>query len=85
MRQLLFLILVVLGCNVLHAQSLQKPVTDAYLVSRMVEKYHIQPRPLDDERSDAILPRSDDGARRTTYFLYAGGCKKTGRIPPSDR
>lgn len=55
MRQLFFLILVVLGSNVLYAQSLQKPVTDAYLVSRMVEKFHIQPRPLDDERSAAIF------------------------------
>jgi carboxyl-terminal processing protease len=55
MRQFLFLTLVVLGCNLLKAQSLQKPVTDAYLVSRMVEKFHIQPRPLDDERSAAIF------------------------------
>jgi carboxyl-terminal processing protease len=55
MRQFLCLILVVLSCNVLDAQLLQKPVTDAYLVSRMVEKFHIQPRPLDDERSDAIF------------------------------
>jgi carboxyl-terminal processing protease len=55
MRIFLFLILVVVSCNVLDAQSLQKPVTDAYLVSRMVEKFHIQPRPLNDERSDAIF------------------------------
>ena len=55
MRQFLFLILAVLAGKVLDAQSLQKSVIDAYLVSRMVEKYHIQPRPLDDERSDAIF------------------------------
>ena len=55
MRIFLFLILAVTGTLVLHAQSLQKGVTDAYLVSRMVEKFHIQPRPLDDERSDAIF------------------------------
>ncbi|THU41812.1 hypothetical protein FAM09_06840 [Niastella caeni] len=55
MRIFLFLILGVVSCNVLDAQSLQKAVTDAYLVSRMVEKYHIQPRPLDDERSAAIF------------------------------
>ena len=55
MRIFLFLILAVTGTPVLHAQSLQKGVTDAYLVSRMVEKFHIQPRPLDDERSDAIF------------------------------
>jgi len=55
MRIFLFLILVAVGSNVLHAQTLQKPVADAYLVSRMVEKFHIQPRPLDDERSDAIF------------------------------
>jgi carboxyl-terminal processing protease len=55
MRQFLFLILVASGCNVLNAQSLQKPVIDAFLVNRMVEKFHIQPRPLDDERSSAIF------------------------------
>jgi carboxyl-terminal processing protease len=55
MRIFLFLILVALGCNILEAQPLQKTVTDAYLVSRMVEKFHIQPRPLDDERSEAIF------------------------------
>lgn len=55
MRIFLFLILAVSGTPVLNAQSLQKGVTDAYLVSRMVEKFHIQPRPLDDERSDAIF------------------------------
>jgi carboxyl-terminal processing protease len=55
MRIFLVLILLVAGCNVVNAQSIQKAVTDAYVVSRMVEKYHIQPRPLDDERSEAIF------------------------------
>ncbi|WP_207511344.1 carboxy terminal-processing peptidase [Longitalea luteola] len=55
MRLLATLILVAFSCNILKAQPLQKTVTDAYLVSRMVEKFHIQPRPLDDERSDAIF------------------------------
>jgi carboxyl-terminal processing protease len=55
MRIFLVLILVVVGCNVVNAQSIQKAVTDAYVVSRMVEKFHIQPRPLDDERSEAIF------------------------------
>ena len=55
MRIFLFLVLAVAGIPVLQAQSLQKAVTDAFVVSRMVEKFHIQPRPLDDERSDAIF------------------------------
>src|SRR4051812_39438792 len=55
MRVFLFLAFAVIACTVVDAQSLQKPVMDAYMVSRMVEKYHIQPRPLDDERSDAIF------------------------------
>jgi carboxyl-terminal processing protease len=41
----------------LSAQSLEKPVNDAFLITRMVEKFHIQPRPLDDEMSAAIFSR----------------------------
>src|SRR3954465_15691912 len=55
MRIFLVLIFIVTGYIVVDAQSIQKAVTDAYVVSRMVEKYHIQPRPLDDERSEAIF------------------------------
>src|SRR5262245_26316363 len=55
MRIFLVLMLVVTGCFAVEAQSIQKAVTDAYVVSRMVEKFHIQPRPLDDERSNAIF------------------------------
>jgi carboxyl-terminal processing protease len=36
------------------AQPLQKTVQDAYLITRMAEKFHIQPRPLNDEMSSAI-------------------------------
>ncbi|MBS1918411.1 MAG: PDZ domain-containing protein [Bacteroidetes bacterium] len=49
----------------LTAQSSAKAVNDAYLISRMVEKFHVQPRPLDDEMSAAIfdhlLESLDDG------------------------
>jgi len=40
-----------------HAQSPVTPdnkVTDAYLITRMVEKFHVQPRPLDKAMSVAI-------------------------------
>lgn len=38
-------------------QSLDNKATDAYLVSRMVEKFHVQPRPLDKTMSAAIYAR----------------------------
>ena len=45
-------------CLVLHftikAQSFQKTVQDAYLITRMAEKFHIQPRVLDGEMSAGI-------------------------------
>jgi carboxyl-terminal processing protease len=76
MRLFLFLILVVVSCNVLNAQSLQKPVTDAYLVSRMVEKFHIQPRPLDDERSDAIFHELMSSLDEQRIFFTQDDMKK---------
>jgi len=39
------------------AQSLDSKATDAYLISRMVEKFHVQPRPLDKTMSAAIYGR----------------------------
>src|SRR5262245_32003823 len=38
----------------LSAQPLQKATRDAFMISRMVEKFHIQPRPLNDEMSAAL-------------------------------
>jgi carboxyl-terminal processing protease len=35
-------------------QALQQTVQDAFLISRMVEKFHVQPRPLDQSMSSAI-------------------------------
>ncbi|MEO9022790.1 MAG: S41 family peptidase [Ginsengibacter sp.] len=39
----------------LFAQSFEKQVSDAYLITRMVEKFHVQPRPLNDELSEHIF------------------------------
>jgi carboxyl-terminal processing protease len=38
----------------LIAQALQQSAQDAFLISRMVEKFHVQPRPLDPTMSAAI-------------------------------
>ena len=52
MRKFLFLILgPFAGYGMLSAQPLQKAVRDAFMISRMVEKFHVQPRPLDDSLS----------------------------------
>ena len=39
------------------AQSTDNKVTDAYLITRMAEKFHVQPRPLDKTMSAAIYSR----------------------------
>src|SRR5262245_31016437 len=49
-KQLLALPALLLSITLL-AQPLQKPVQDAYLVSRMAARFHVQPRPLDDSLS----------------------------------
>jgi len=41
----------------LHAQSPGNKAADAFLISRMVEKFHTQPRPLDKTMSAAIYAR----------------------------
>ncbi len=43
---------------ILTAQPSGKTQHDTYLISRMVEKFHVQPRPLDDEMSSAIFSRT---------------------------
>ena len=40
---------------ILSAQSFNKQVNDAYLITRMVEKFHVQPRSLNDEMSRNIF------------------------------
>jgi carboxyl-terminal processing protease len=51
--------LILLGCFSLicflsFAQSFNKEVNDAYTITRMVEKFHVQPRPLNDEFSENV-------------------------------
>ena len=58
MKKILLLFCIFSFCLInLSAQSLEKSVNDAFLISRMVEKFHIQPRPLDDVISSAIYSR----------------------------
>ncbi len=55
MRKFLFLLLIYpAGDARLRAQSPPQAAQDAYLISRMVEKFHVQPRPLDHELSSGI-------------------------------
>ncbi|PWT76576.1 MAG: hypothetical protein C5B59_06200 [Bacteroidetes bacterium] len=53
-RQISFFIFLFAGSVLSFAQSAEKTALNAYLISRMVEKYHVQPRPLNDEMSAAI-------------------------------
>src|SRR5438477_4678016 len=55
MRRIPLLLAIFLVCTICpKAQVLQKTARDAFLITRMVEKYHVQPRPLNDEMSAAI-------------------------------
>lgn len=52
-------------CFHLEAQTpLDKAVSDAYLITRMAEKFHVQPKPLDDAFSanifNLLLNKLDD-------------------------
>lgn len=58
MRKMLFVLACLVRTLLLFAQTSEKPSQDAFVISRMVEKFHVQPRPLDDEMSAAIFSRT---------------------------
>src|ERR1700683_764216 len=41
--------------STLTAQTIDQKATDAWLITRMAQRYHIAPRPLDKEMSAAIF------------------------------
>src|SRR5579863_7962716 len=49
----------------LTAQTIDQKTTDAWLITRMAQKYHVAPRPLDKEMSAAIFSQLSalDGGR----------------------
>ena len=56
LKKLLFLVSFLLLANILvNAQQLNTAVKNAYIISRMAEKFHVQPRPLDDTFSSHVF------------------------------
>ncbi len=51
------------------AQSLDKAANDAFLISRMVEKFHVQPRPLDAAMSLALYTHLLDALDEQRIFF----------------
>jgi carboxyl-terminal processing protease len=45
----------------LTAQTIEHVATDAWLITRMADRYHVSPRPLDKEMSAAIFSQLLDG------------------------
>jgi carboxyl-terminal processing protease len=77
MKKTLLLFFVSFSCfKMLSAQSLVKPVKDAFLISRMAEKFHVQPRPLDDEMSAAIFSRLMEGLDDDRIFFMQDDISK---------
>jgi carboxyl-terminal processing protease len=58
-RGLLFVVSLILTYS-LTAQSIDQKASDAWLISRMVEKFHVEPRPLTKDMSAAIFDRMLD-------------------------
>ena len=54
-KKLLLLCSFSLLCFFPFAQSFNKEVNDAFSITRMVQKFHVQPRPLDDEFSKNVF------------------------------
>ena len=70
MRILLFLVFFCLVRSfTITAQPFQKAVQDAYLVTRMVDRFHIQPRPLNDEMSSAIYSQLLEALDDQRFFF----------------
>lgn len=55
MRSTVLMFVICIAGHILSAQPYQKTVQDAFMISRMVEKFHLQPRPLNDEMSAALF------------------------------
>jgi len=82
MRKMLFVLACCASALYLSAQSPgkspfpEKTAQDAFIISRMVEKYHIQPRPLNDEMSAAIYSRVLEVLDDQRIFFTAGDIRK---------
>ncbi len=77
MRKLSFLfVAVTFGMGQLKAQSVDKPVQEAFLVSKMVEKFHVQPRPLDAAFSDQLYTGLLDELDDQKIFFTQDDIKK---------
>ena len=61
MRRGMIIVISMTLASMLTAQTIDQKTTDAWLISRMVDKYHVAPRPLDKEMSAAIFSRLLDG------------------------
>src|ERR1700722_1080481 len=59
-RGLLFVVNLILLDFLAAAQSIDQKASDAWLISRMVEKFHVEPRPLTKDMSAAIFDRMLD-------------------------
>lgn len=54
-RLLLVLFFYISFYNFSRAQTLSQAANDAFIITRMAEKFHVQPKPLDDEFSNTIF------------------------------
>jgi carboxyl-terminal processing protease len=55
LKRLLFLLCFLLSNFFINAQQLNTAVKNAYIITRMAEKFHVQPRPLNDTFSSNIF------------------------------
>src|SRR5664279_2092562 len=55
LKRLLLFSLLSLSIFFVNAQQLNTAVKNAYIITRMAEKFHVQPRPLDDIFSSNIF------------------------------
>jgi len=62
--------LLLLICTILSAQStLNKAATDAFIITRMADKFHLQPKPINDEFSLSTFNRMLDALDEERIFF----------------
>lgn len=76
MRKLFFILSFVTGSVCLNAQSFDNTVQNAFLISRMADKFHIQPRPLDDDLSIRVYTGLLDELDGERIFFLQEDIKK---------
>ena len=71
MKGLLLILFFATNTFTVHAQDIPKAMQQAFLITRMVEKFHIQPKPLNDAFSQYLFQQFIEAADKDQLIFQA--------------